>query len=165
MGLKFKCPTLDDVERVRQWRNAAPEILRTSHLLTKEQQERFYRDVICDPASNTRWWSVYWRGDLAGFVGFVNIQWENGLAEISFVMSPSYQAVTCGAEVLKLLLDEGFGNMGLLTIYGECYECNTERLKFWERMVDKHGGYKTTIPRRKRWRGQLYDALHFSFWR
>jgi RimJ/RimL family protein N-acetyltransferase len=162
MGLTLKCPSLADVEQVRRWRNTTPEVYRTPYLITAEQQEAFYRNIVCDRRANSRWWSVYDGETLVGFAGLTDIEWENGLAQVSLVTFPRGKGY--GTRAFALLLDEGFGNLGLSTLYGECYECNPA-LGFWERMIDKYGGYKTTIPRRKRWQGQLYDAMHFCFWR
>ena len=136
------------------WRNEVPEILRTPYPLTQEMQEEFYHKVVCSRNTSSRWWSVY-DDKLIGFAGLVNIEWENSLAEISLIMSPWQDAV-------GLILDEGFGNLGLATIYGECYECSPT-LDFWRGMVKKYNGYQTILPRRKRWEGRLWDSLYFSF--
>lgn len=164
MAITLRCPTLEDVEQVRLWRNDIPETLRTPYPLTKEMQEDFYRSVVCDRRANSRWWSVYGPDGLTGFAGLANIEWENGLAEVSLILSPDICGKGYGGETFGLLLDEGFDNLGLSTIYGECYECNPA-LGFWLKMVERHGGYQTKLPRRKRWRGQLYDSVYFAFWR
>ena len=161
MAVEFRAPTLADVEQVRLWRNEVPESLRTPYLLTEQQQEAFYRDVVGDP-SKSRWWAVY-DGVLVGFTGLTGIQWENGVAEISLILSPDARGRGYGEEILGRLLGEGFGNLGLQTIHGECYHCNPA-IGFWERMVEKFDGYRTLLPRRKRWGGQLHDAMYFAFW-
>ena len=161
--MELRAPTRDDVEQVRLWRNANLAPWRTPYPLTEEMQGIFYERVICNRNSNHRYWSIYDNG-LVGFGGLTNIEWENGLAEISLILSAGSRGQGYGARAVQLLLDEGFGNMGLKTIYGECYECNPA-VEFWKKITERNGGYYTTIPRRKRWQGQLYDALHFSIWR
>ena len=163
--MELRCPTLADVEKVRQWRNQLMEIHRTPMMLTEEMQEKFYHEVVCNRDAKSRWWAFYSRDNLVGFGGLLNIEWENGLAEVSLILSPQARGKGYGEAAVEMLLAEGFDNMGLLTIYGECYECNAERWGFWQKLVEKYGGHATTIPRRKRWQGKLYDSLHFSFWR
>ena len=161
MGLELRPPTREDVEQVRRWRNEVMEGLRTPYPLTAEMQGDFYTKVICERNPVHRYWSIY-DDKLVGFGGLTNIEWENGLAEISLIVGRRGQGY--GARSVQLLLDQGFGNMGLNTIYGECYDCNPA-VEFWQKITDRHGGYYTMIPRRKLWQGQLYDALHFSIWR
>ena len=161
--MELRAPTREDVEEVRLWRNDALETLRTPYPLTETMQGNFYEQVICNRYSTHRYWSIYDNG-LVGFGGLTNIEWENGLAEISLILSAGCRGQGYGAHAVQLLLDEGFGNMGLKTIYGECYDCNPA-VEFWKKITDRNGGYYTMIPRRKLWQGQLYDALHFSIWR
>ena len=161
--MELKAPTRQDVERVRHWRNAALETLRTPYLISEEMQANFY-DSLQNRESRNRYWSIYDNDELIGFGGLTGIEWENGLAEISLIMGAKYRGKGLGRRAVNLILDTGFGNMGLKTIYGECYECNSA-VDFWGAITKEHGGYITTIPRRKMWQGRLYDALHFSMWR
>ena len=161
--MELKAPTWQDVERVRHWRNNALETLRTPYLISEDMQSNFY-DSLQNRESRNRYWSIYDNDELIGFGGLTGIEWENGLAEISLIMGAKYRGKGLGRRAVALILDTGFGNMGLKTIYGECYECNTA-VDFWGAITKEHGGYITTIPRRKMWQGQLYDAVHFSIWR
>ena len=161
--MELKAPTRQDVERVRHWRNNALETLRTPYLISEEMQANFY-DSLQNRESRNRYWSIYDNDELIGFGGLTGIEWENGLAEISLIMGAKFRGKGLGRRAVALILDTGFGNMGLKTIYGECYECNSA-VDFWGAITKDHGGYITTIPRRKLWQGQLYDALHFSMWR
>ena len=161
--MELKAPTRQDVERVRHWRNAALETLRTPYLISEDMQSNFY-DSLQNRESRNRYWSIYDNDELIGFGGLTGIEWENGLAEISLIMGAKYRGKGLGRRAVNLILDTGFGNLGLKTIYGQCYECNSA-VHFWGAITLEHGGYITTIPRRKMWQGQLYDALHFSMWR
>ena len=161
--MELKAPTRQDVERVRHWRNNALETLRTPYLISEDMQANFY-DSLQNRESRNRYWSIYDNDELIGFGGLTGIEWENGLAEISLIMGAKYRGKGLGRRAVALIFDAGFGNMGLKTIYGECYECNSA-VDFWGAVTKEHGGYITTIPRRKMWQGQLYDALHFSIWR
>ena len=162
--MELKAPTAQDLEEVRLWRNQSLETLRTPYRLTKEMQGVFYEKVVCDRNANSRWWSVYTGNTLVAFTGLTGIEWENGLAEISLIVRPGVRGSGYGKRIVEMVLDEAFGNMGLKTVYGECY-VNNPATKFWQRVTEEHGGYCTAIPRRKLWRGKLYGALHFSIWR
>lgn len=152
----------DDVQRVREWRLTCREGLRTPHMITEDQQTTFYEGVVCNTHANSRFWAVRDNGCLVAMVGLVGIQWENGLAEVSLITDPAEKGRGFGSAALEMLLREGFDNMGLATIYGECYHSNPA-LGFWEKMAERHGATTTTLPRRKRWAGRLWDSLYFSF--
>lgn len=163
--MELKAPAREEVEQVRQWRNINLAPWRTPYPLTEEMQGDFYDNVICNRNTNNRYWSIYNDyGNFVGLGGITNIQWENGLAEIALHISPEHGGKGYGRRSFQMVLAEAFGNMGLKTVYGECYECNPA-IEFWVKMTKEHGGYLTMIPRRKLWQGRLYDALHFTVWR
>jgi len=162
--MELRAVSREDAEEVRAWRNDTRETKRTPYYLTKEMQADFFENIVCNRSHNSRWWSVYDGRTYLGLAGLTDIEWENGLAQISLTLSPLRLREGYGRQAMKLILDEAFGNMGLATVYGECYDCNPA-VEFWQKITKEYGGYYTLIPRRKRWQGQLYDALHFSIWR
>ena len=89
------------------------------------------------------------------------IQWENRIAEISLILDPKQAGKGIGKESVVLLLEEAFGNMGLKTVFGECYECN-DAVEFWKKEVAKYKGFETRMPNRKLWKGKFYDSYYFS---
>lgn len=139
--------------------------LRTPHLSTKGSQEKFYREVICNPASPHRYFAVR-RDDASkhcvGIVGLTNISWENGHTEISLVIHASERGQGAGAAAVKLALEEAFDRMRLVTVYAECYDHNPA-LGFWQKRMAEHGGGCTVIPRRKLWSRRLHDSHFFWF--
>ena len=155
--------TMEDVENARAWRDAAQASLRTPHALTKEMQEAFYRDVVCRRDAPHRYWAVRLMGTgrRIGMGGLTNIQWENGIAEISLILAPSEIGKGDGEEAASLLLKEAFDRMGLRTVCGECYHCSPAR-GFWRRVVAAHCGTIVILPRRKRWDGRLWGADYFT---
>lgn len=156
--------TLADCEQVRKWRNAEPAGLRTPHLLTVEQQAAFYRDVVCNPHSDHRYFAIRPDGSLdqlIGMGGLTFISAENGLAEISLVIDPDMRQLHKGERAAEDLLRFAFQRMRLQTVFGEVYMCNPA-VAFWTKVTEKHEGYMTTLPRRKYWNGQLWDSLYFS---
>ena len=158
--MKLDALSLADVEEVRAWRNAALSSLRTPFLLTAEMQEDFYRNLT--RYSRDRYWAIRVSGGLIGMAGLVGIEWENRLAEISLIISPDCRGAGYGKQAVDLLLHEGFNNMALENIYGECYECNPA-IDFWRKLAAQYKAYMTTLPSRKYWNGSYWGSLYFNF--
>ncbi|MDD5220903.1 MAG: GNAT family N-acetyltransferase, partial [Candidatus Bipolaricaulis sp.] len=152
--MKLKELSLQDCEQARIWRNECLESLRTPFPLTKEMQEQFYKDVVCNRGSHARYWGI-WETEKAtlkipleggylgtpvdsstllpesydahifiGMVGLENIEWENRRAEISIIINPEYKGKGYGTEAVGLLLEQGFMYLNLENIWGECYKSN-----------------------------------------
>jgi RimJ/RimL family protein N-acetyltransferase len=155
--------TLEDVKEVAQWRALVPESLRTPVTLTPEMQAAFYRQVLSDQRTPHRYWAVR-NHDFIGMVGLTDIQWENGLAEISLIVSPPWRGDGRGAAAVALVLEEAFERMRLETVFGECYVCNPA-VHFWQRIAERYQGDITMLPRRKMWAGTLHHSLYFSIGR
>lgn len=160
-----------DCEQTRLWRNQCLETLRTPYPLTKEMQEEFYRDVVCNPKSPHRYWAIREKprvttvasmcdSNLIGMGGLTNIEWENSQAEISLIINPSLQSKGYGTEAVKLLLDQAFNHLGLNLVYGECYYCNESGYDFWQRCGP---GRIETLRKGKFWNGKHYQTTYFDF--
>ena len=145
---------------VVEWRNKHREGLRTPGFTTDEQQAAFYRDVICNPTSPHRYWCVLGRGgQFQAMVGLTYISWENGSAEISLITDGRGGV---GQKAVRLVLEEAFYRMRLLTVYGEVYHANPAK-EFWDKMVAGFHGAAVILPRRKFWDGHLHDSTYFYF--
>lgn len=156
-----------DMEVVRRWRNEVPETLRTPFMLTEEQQERYYYDVICNRDSRTRYLGL-WSDDstnpaFLGYGGIENIEWENSRGEISVLIAPKYRGQSFGRVAVEQFLIEAFNFIGLNTVWGEVYRCG--HYKFWERLIEKYQGFSVWLPEMKYFGGYYYDALYFTFFK
>lgn len=158
--MNLSAPTKYNLEQVRRWRNEDISGYRTPYYLTPDMQERFYDDVICDRNSPHRYWAII-DGGFIGMGGLTNIQWENGIAEISLIIDPEKRSEGTGEKAVDLILREGFNRLGLKTIYGECYQNNPAFL-FWRKNASKYGGFYTVLPNRKFWDGKYWGSLYFS---
>ncbi len=162
--LKFEAPRIEDFEMKREWRNESLVSMRTSFLLTREMQEDFYRNVVCDRNSNVRFWTVTLERlhKIIGQASLMNIQWENRLAEMGVILAPSERNKGYGKEIVRMLLDKGFNELNLENIYGECYLCSPA-ITFWEKIADEYNAQKVMLPNRKFWLGEYWDSLYFNF--
>ena len=159
--MHLSTPTLDNLYAVLPWRAACPEALRTTRVLTRADQRKFYRAVIRNPQSPHRYYAVMRGRVFLGLVSLEHIDRVNGHAEIGLIIDPAHAGQGYGREAVRLVLQKARA-LKLQTIFGEVYECNVAGLAFWSRIVIHHGGTATTWPRRKLWKGRLYDALLFT---
>ena len=156
--MKLKPLNPKGLQRVRLWRNECLEALRTPYQLTEENQSQFLKNL---DVNKHRYWLIFDNKTLIGMGGITNIQWENGLGEISLILSPKMTRKGRGRKIVGMLLAEAFDNLRLRTVFGECYKCNPA-VKFWGKITKEHGGTSTTLPDRKLWKGEMYDSLYFS---
>ena len=152
-----------DCEVVREWRNAEPQFLRTPYKLTKEMQEGFYDNVVCNRNSNHRYFAIRDEFSFVGMGGLTNIEWENGCCEISLILDPKSRGKGYGGRSVDLLLDYAFGSLRMENVYGEVYACGNH--EFWKHVVEVKNGYWTTLRGRKFFDGKMWDSYWFSIGR
>ena len=179
--MKLEPLTLEDMEQIRIWRHAFSETLRTPYMLTREMQEDYYRNTICNRESKTRYWAlvedsheedvstvyqpqaVWAHGGrrLCGYGGIENISWENSNGEMSLLIDPARHGKGLGEQAVALFLGKAFNHLNLATVYGECYTCGP--WMFWEKQVHRFDGTSTVLPKRKYWKGEYYGSYYFTF--
>jgi RimJ/RimL family protein N-acetyltransferase len=83
----------EDKFEIMQWRNDQIDILRQKELLTKNQQENYFKNVVDRLFEKEQpdqiLWSFLYKEELIGYGGLVHIDWENKVAEISFLTETS----------------------------------------------------------------------------
>jgi len=172
--MTLRALTLENMEEVRQWRNDLPETLRTPYLLTKEMQEQYYRDVICDRRGTTRYWAFWdcfvddddtFIENFVGYGGIENIVWEYGLGEVSILIGPGHRRKKHGTVALSMVLEQAFNTLGLKVVTAECYECNPA-IEFWQAMARAYAAKVERLSWRKYWQGEYYGSIfvHFHTW-
>jgi RimJ/RimL family protein N-acetyltransferase len=159
--MNLRALELDDMEPIRQWRNQCLDTLRTPFPLTKEQQEDWYRNEICNRQSRSRFWGIVENNSLIGYGGIENIQWENSIGEISLLINPKYHGQGYGKQAAIEIISQAFGRLNLKTVYGEVYASNPA-VKFWEHITELYNGYTTILPNRKYVYGGYHNSVYFS---
>lgn len=153
---------LEDMEPIRTWRNAALETLRTPFPLTKEQQEEWYKNEICNRNSKSRFFAIVDNGLLVGYGGVENVQWENSIGEISLLISPDARKKGFGFQSALDIINYAFDNLNLHTVFAECYSNNTA-VNFWHKVFAHYQNYtEVVLPNRKYCNGKYYDSMYFS---
>jgi len=99
---------------------------------------------------------------LAGYGGIENIQWENSIGEISLLISPHERKAGLGFWSALEIINYGFDNLNLHTIFAECYDNNTA-VNFWHKVFTQYKDYTEVIlPNRKYCDGEYYNSMYFS---
>ncbi len=144
--MRLDQPTLEQCELVRQWRNAPDvlPVLRTKTPLTIEDQATFYRNVVCNPASNHRYYALVAtrlrfdepRDDVfVGMGGLTYLDRVPGEGEISLILGPQFRGGGHGLRAVDALREEA-RRLGLTWIVGECYDANPAR-RFWMKTISR----------------------------
>ena len=173
--------TREDVQKVREWRNADLTPWRTTYLLTAGMQEDFYRKYVDSRNSPHRYWAIKdedkfvdgdvgyrfpaRKGTLIGMGGLTDISPENRNAEITLTIDPALAGKGYGEKAVGLIYDQAFNYMNLDNVYGEVYWCNEKGVNFWDKIVEKYRGRRVILPNRKYWKGQYYDSDYFNITR
>lgn len=154
----------EDCVRIAEERNNVRAMLRTPGLTTQAEQEKFF---LTHDRNKHKFFMFYEYNEPRGVCGLTNLEPINGRAEISLLIYEQHRSHGYGINTLHALLHEGFDNMRLNAIYGECYKCNPA-LAFWGRAIKEliaSGKYTvnvTDIPATKYWGGTFYDSMFFT---
>lgn len=103
----------EDIESIRQWRNAQMEVLRQSAPISREEQEKYYKQQVWPLFSQERprqiLFSFLLHEQCIGYGGLTNLDWASKRAELSFLIDPRR------AEEAKLYAQDLRHFLGLLT--------------------------------------------------
>jgi len=166
--------SLNDIQIIRAEKNKIYGAWRTPYLLTEKMQEDFYNKIINNRNSNDKYWGIKLNEKtnvpnnihaqkesiLIGMGGINHIQWENRLGEITLFITKPKSGY--GTKAVLLILDKAFNELNLKNVYGECYECNPNKI-FWQKIIERSKCYETALPNRKFYNGIYYDSIYFNF--
>lgn len=120
-----------DIQSIKDWRNAQIAVLRQAEPLSATAQEKYYRDVVT-PAFHEKQprqilLSYLLNGQCIGYGGLVRIDWTSKQAEVSFLVDPqrsedkkTYQ--TDFSHFLRLIKDAAFNDLRFKRLYTETYD-------------------------------------------
>lgn len=166
--MKLRAIEKKDLEIIRKWRNESMESLRTPYFLTEKMQSDFYDNQLSNRSFNGMLYAIQAHTyceeteELVGYGGLNPISWENRIGEIALLIGTEYQKskFKYGQRAIELILEEGFKNLNLKTIYGEHYM--GENKYFWEKIIKKYNFTTARLPNKKFHNGRYLDSIYFS---
>ena len=130
-----------DIECIRQWRNAQMDVLRQSLFISPEEQERYFAaHVWPEMGSSTPkqiLLSLETDGEMIGYGGLVNISWIDQRGEVSFLLNPAIerdlnQRSQIFLTFLETLKEIAFNDLQLCRIWTETYATREFHIKTLE---------------------------------
>jgi RimJ/RimL family protein N-acetyltransferase len=122
---------MEHMRPIKDWRNAQLEVLRQENLLTDEQQEMYFKNVVSKlfeqekPAQIIV--SFFFKQQLIGYGGLVHINWPDRRAEVSFLLDNTRisDETLYGKEFsifLSLIKQMAFVELNFNRIYTETFD-------------------------------------------
>ncbi|MCG5516521.1 MULTISPECIES: GNAT family N-acetyltransferase [unclassified Ectothiorhodospira] len=127
-----------DIESIRQWRNAQMDVLRQSAAITPEDQQRYFAEHVWPDMGVLQpqqiLLAIERHGQLIGYGGLVHISWPYRRAEISFLLEPHLERdpetlLDHFSRYLLLIQDLAFEDLQLKKLITETYEHRVVHLK------------------------------------
>ncbi|AKD02933.1 GNAT family protein [Pontibacter korlensis] len=124
-----------------------------------QEQMKFYADLI--QRSTGMWWafSLKSSGELIGACGLNNLEQEHQKAEIGYWLLPAYWGKGYVPEAARVLLNYGFGSLGLNRVEAIVEAGNTAS----ERVLQKLGfTYEGRLREREIQHGHPVDLMYYG---
>lgn len=119
----------EDRFSIMKWRNEQIYHLRQARLLTEEDQQCYFDNVVSklynNPKPDQILFSYLEKGVCIGYGGLVHINWIDHNAEISFIMDTSLEAEHFAdhwGNYLKMLKKVAFEDLGLHKMYTYAFD-------------------------------------------
>jgi ribosomal-protein-serine acetyltransferase len=102
---------------------------------TAEDTRNFIKDSLQQFAANDGFQAGIWyKGELAGVVGYHKIDWFNRQVEIGYWLGAEHQGKGLMTEACRALVDHAFGELGLNRVQIRCAPGNTRSCAIPERL-------------------------------
>lgn len=123
-----------DKYAILEWRNSQINILRQKEILTKEKQERYFKEVVTtlfeEKQPKQLLFSFLADEVLIGYGGLVHINWGSKHAEISFLLSNHVEIADNYQQLFGIflhLIEQVASNLSFHKIFTFGYATNEER--------------------------------------
>ena len=132
----------EQIEVIRQWRNAQMDVLRQSKAISPAEQEAYFAGTIWPDMEvlhpRQLLVSILEAGQLVGYGGLVHISWVDLRAEVSFLLDPQFISdddryrflFTEYLRAIKLL---AFRDLGFHRLFTETYAIRDLHVSILER--------------------------------
>lgn len=158
----------NDLQLIRKWRNEQIQFLRQENHLTVEDQKLYFKNIILPSflESNPKimLFSFMKNSNLIGYGGFVNINWNDGLTEISFLIETNRSKNKTYDEdftsFLYLAKTIGCNELKFKEIYTETYDIRPIHIQ----ILEKNGfQFKKRLNHSKIIDGKSVNILFHSY--
>jgi len=148
-GYKLVSLRKEDMENIRQWRNAQLHVLRQNCEITEEEQKTYYQKMIAPSFSQKEppqiLFSYLYRDDCIGYGGLVNLDWTSRRGEVSFLVDPSRvdDTICYGSDMthfFALIFKIAFEELFLHRLYVETFAFRKDHIKIIEALGFKCEG-------------------------
>lgn len=156
----------DDRFIIMDWRNEQIEYLRQAKPLTEEEQEYYFSNTIASLFKEEKpeqlLFSFLENEELIGYGGLVHINWQDRHAEISFLLSPSYNIRSSYLKLFSvylILIEKAATELCLNKIFTVGY--NLKSYRFLP-LIDQNYNLDATLKKHKVINGKSCDVLIYS---
>jgi len=167
--VKFRPLEEEDLVKLKEWRNShfVKRTTREYRLLNMFNQRAWFESLHTQkPPHDIMFGITNKKNNLLGVCGLTHIDWKNRSTEISIYLEGSkWQNKKETKDAVILLLNYGFGELGLHRIFGEVYSFVKETISLFESLgFKKDGVIRDSIWRnRKWWNSYIYSMLDKEF--
>lgn len=148
-NFKLCAISLEDIEKIRIWRNQQLDNLRQQRKILKKEQIKYYKENIFEEFSKKNpkniIFSLKQNSILIGYGGLVHISWINFRAEVSFVLNTQIENDKKKKFIyfqifLDLIRELAFNHINLKKITTETYSFRNKEIHFLEKYGFKREG-------------------------
>lgn len=151
-----------DIQLIREWRNAQIDILRQQQPITEEDQENYYADIVTALFSQKMppqiLFSFLKAGKCIGYGGIVHIDWIARRGEVSFLINPDLMSdyVTVFNRFYSLIQHVAFHDLKFHRLFTETFAFRTDHMALIEKIGFKREGHLRDHTFK---RGRWYDSI------
>jgi RimJ/RimL family protein N-acetyltransferase len=156
---------MEDIFLIKQWRNEQIDILRQNVLLTDDMQKIYFENVIKPlfllAQPDQILFSILKEGHFIGYGGLVHIDWNNKMAELSFLVETirSKQSEIYKVDFsafLTMIKKVAFNELNFHRIFAETYDIRPLHISVLENEGFK---YEKRLKDHVEIQGKLKDAF------
>ena len=155
-----------DKELIRNWRNEQMFHLRQDKLLSDEDQNKYFNQVI-NKLFDQKYpeqvlFSLLENDTCIGYGGLVHINWKIKTAELSFIMDSSLEKDYFNKNweiFLKLIEDVAFNDLNFSKIYTHAFDI---RPKLYKSLLNEGFSFESRIKSQYLYNGELKDVIIHS---
>ena len=159
----------EDIESIRQWRNAQIDVLRQHAVITPQEQQAYFESNIWPSLQQEKprqvLFSFLLQEDCIGYGGLTHIDWDASRAELSFIVDPlrAHDQALYHSDFIHFfafLHEVSFKDLRLHRLVAETYAFRQETINLLESVGFKREGIlRDHVFKRNQWADSLVLGL------